>query len=201
MAAEPKAVAAETEPAAPTTELSRPEPLEPTAEQPAVDADDADAAAAPTADAAEPAVAPAAKPSPVAGAREFIVAHKPLAIGAETDASVFCEPTDGVSEDKLRQNVADLLDRAEQKLGSKTGELSLAGIYADGQVDVASSYDAEAKTDAVTLTCAKTGAFDSCAGRIAPAFSFRSVSGLWEITDLNASADAKARGFSPLLAT
>ena len=124
------------------------------------------------------------------------------AIGSETDTSVSYEPTAGVSETKLRENVAVLLDRAEQKLDTKKGELSLAGIYANGQVDVtASDYDADAKTDAVTLSCAKTSAFDSYACQVQATFSFRSVSGLWEITDISVPSDAKARGFSPLLGT
>ena len=123
-------------------------------------------------------------------------------IGSEADTSTSFEPTAGVSEAKLRENAADLLDRAEQKLDTKKGELSLAGIYADGQISVASSdYDAEAKTDVVTLSCAKTGTFDSYACQIQATFSFRSVSGLWEITDISVPTDAKARGFSPLLGT
>ena len=125
-----------------------------------------------------------------------------VAIGSETDAGVSYEPTAGVSEAKLRENVAVLLDRAEQKLDTKKGELSLAGIYANGQVDVAASdYDADAKTDAVTLSCSKTGTFDSYACQVQATFSFRSVSGLWEITDISVPTDAKARGFSPLLGT
>ena len=306
------------EEAAPTTELRRPEPLEPTVERPAVAATGTDGGETPTGGNTAPDVAPPAKRSPVADAREFIAAHKPLAlgsagllavviallvvagvhaasvpandvvvadartrvvapdydggswgdgsslrvvnvevksvnrsktaidsaaaqfgasgyanadvvvtfengsvratkeatlgfakvsgnwtaIGSEADTSVSFEPTAGVNEAALRENAAELLDRAEQKLDSRKGELSLAGIYADGQVNVASSdFDADAKTDTVTLSCAKTGAFDAYACEIRATFSFRSVSGLWEITDLEVPADAKARRFTPLLGT
>ncbi len=305
------------ETAAPTTELERPERLEPTLERPAVDAGDgaSEQDGAATADGDAPA---AGKPSPIAGARDFIRTHKPLvigstgllavvvallvvagvhaasvpandviianartrvtapdydggtwgditplhvvdvkvkgvarsktaidsasaqfgasgyanadvvvtfengsvrstkeatlgfakvsgnwtAIGSETDTSVSFEPTAGVSEDRVVENATELLDRAEQQLGAKTGEVSLAGIYTNGQVKVsASDYDADAKTDVVTLSCAKTGTFDAYATQIRATFSFRSVSGLWEITDVSVPADAKARKFTPLLGT
>lgn len=130
------------------------------------------------------------------------VAGNWTAIGSEADTSVSFEPTAGVSETALCENAAELLDRAEQKLDSKKGELSLAGIYADGQVSVASSdFDANARTDAVTLSCAKTGTYDTYACEIRATFSFRSVTGLWEIADLEVPADAKARRFTPLLGT
>lgn len=130
------------------------------------------------------------------------------AIGQESDASLSFEPLAGVDETQVKANIRDLLDRAEQELhpaggaNSGTGELSLAGIYADGKVEVVSSeFDADAKTDVVTLSCEKDGAFDKRACQIETTFSFRSVNGLWEITQTSVPADAKARDFSPLFGT
>lgn len=130
------------------------------------------------------------------------------AIGQETDTSLSFEPLAGVDEAQVKANIRDLLDRAEQEFHASgtsddgTGELSLAGIYADGKVEVVSSeFDADAKTDVVTLSCEKEGAFDKRACQIEATFSFRSVNGLWEITQTSVPADAKARDFSPLFGT
>ena len=127
------------------------------------------------------------------------------AIGQESDASISFEPLAGVDKAQVKANIRDLLDRAEQELhpaggaDSGTGELSLAGIYADGKVEIVSSeFDADAKTDAVKLSCEKDGAFDKRACQVEATFSFRSVNGLWEITQTSVPADAKARDFSPL---
>ena len=130
------------------------------------------------------------------------------AIGQENDASLWFEPLAGVDEAQVKANIRDLLDRAEQELPptglavGRTGVLSLAGIYADGKVEVVSSeFDADAKTDVVTLGCEKDGAFDKRACQIEATFSFRSVNGLWEITQTSVPTDAKARDFSPLFGT
>lgn len=130
------------------------------------------------------------------------------AIGQESDASLSFEPLAGVDEEQVKANIRNFLDRAEQELhptgeaDSGTGELSLAGIYADGKVEVVSSeFDADAKTDVVELSCEKDGAFDKRACQIEATFSFRSVNGLWEITQMSVPADAKARDFSPLFGT
>lgn len=130
------------------------------------------------------------------------------AIGQESDTSLSFEPLSGVDEEQVKANIRNFLDRAEQELhpageaDSGTGELSLAGIYADGKVEVVSSeFDADAKTDVVELSCEKDGAFDKRACQIEATFSFRSVNGLWEITQMSVPADAKARDFSPLFGT
>lgn len=130
------------------------------------------------------------------------------AIGQESDASISFEPLAGVDEAQVKANIRDLLDRAEQELhpaggaDSGTGELSLAGIYADGKIEIVSSeFDADAKTDVVKLSCEKDGAFDKRACQVEATFSFRSVNGLWEITQTSVPADAKARDFSPLFGT
>lgn len=153
------------------------------------------------------------------------VAGNWTAIGQEEDTSVSYEPLAGVNEAQVKANISDLLERAEQGMhdtsgagsasgsgtdsagadtdaGGGIGELSLAGIYADGKLEVASSdFDADAKTDVVRLHAEKDGAFDKRSCDIEATFSFRSVNGLWEITDTKVPADAKARDFSPLIGT
>lgn len=132
-----------------------------------------------------------------------------VGIGEETNANAAFAPKAGVNEAQLTANVSSLLERAEQVLQSNNGstdggvgEMSLVGLYSGGEFSVTSSdFSADAQTDVVTLHCEKATAFDARECDLTVTFGFRSVNGLWEITQVDVPTNAKNRNFSPLLGT
>ena len=132
-----------------------------------------------------------------------------IGIGDEADTQLAWEALAGVDQKKVVANVDELLARAEASFGeagaqgsTAAGELSLADIYADADVEVVSeNYDAEAQTDALSLRLTKASSYEAYVCDLAVTFSFRPASGQWEVSEISASKNAKTRVFDPLEST
>ena len=105
----------------------------------------------------------------------------------------------GVDEQKVLDNANTILEAA-----SSSGGTSLADIYSNGSFSVVGNVFKEAAdkntaTNDVTLHCKKEGGFYAYEGNVIAHFAFES--GTWNLRSVEASEQAAARTFSPLMGT
>ena len=134
-----------------------------------------------------------------------------IGIGSESDASVSYEATAGVDTSRVVNNVQVLLEKGESATAGSTGSTAgaadgnaqtLAEIYDGAKVTLESeSFDADAQTDVVELTLTKASTFTSYSCKLTAHFAFRPVNGMWELTSVEVSNDAKTLSMEPLVGT
>lgn len=128
-----------------------------------------------------------------------------VAIGEPQNAKVAWEPTAGVDQKKVVAGASALLERADasfdaSKASEGAREMTLAQIYEGAQISVASeAFDAQTRSDAVTLTCVKQSDYESYSCTLDVTFSFSLADGSWSVSEATASAEAKTRTFDPLM--
>ncbi|MBM6774688.1 hypothetical protein [Olsenella profusa] len=128
-----------------------------------------------------------------------------------TTGALAWHATTGVDQQKVLRNVRLVLRRADELTGSADGGadgsgdgaaqgVSLEEIYADSDVTIESeSFDEDAQTDTLEITCSRTGAFESYVCRMTVTFSFGQSSGRWEISSVEVADGARERSFEPIM--
>ena len=107
--------------------------------------------------------------------------------------------TGGVDQDKVLSNVHLLLARADEADGT---EPALAELYADAAVAIEEeSFDEDAQTDTLTISCVRTEAFETYECLLSVTFSFSQTSGQWGVSQVKVSDDARERNLHALLGT
>ena len=105
----------------------------------------------------------------------------------------------GVSEDKVRQNVSDILGKA-----TNTGGASLNDIYEGGSFSIqANDFEGAPKgdtaTDDLVIHCEKSNDFSAYSGNVTAHFAFES--GEWRLRSAEAEEGISTRSFEPLVGT
>lgn len=120
-------------------------------------------------------------------------------IGDASDAQVAWQPRTGVDQDKALANVRLLLERAGEGLDDGA---ALARTYEGATTKVArDSFDPDADTDELVLTCERSGAFESYSCELTASFSFDSANGRWTLGPVGVSDGALERSLDPIVGT
>lgn len=127
-------------------------------------------------------------------------------IGGEVDAKVTWEALSGVDQKKVLANIDTVFDRAEGTAAGSSGQgervISLAALYEGAKLTVVEeTFDAEAQTDTLRISCEKTVGFESYECELSVVFSFRPASGQWEISEASVSERARELSLKPLVGT
>lgn len=129
-------------------------------------------------------------------------------VGSAQDVRCSYAATRGVDTDRIASNPTALLERADQEFRSGdpstadySGTTSLAGIYANANLDVSESFDAETQTDVVTLWLEREQAWWSYSCTLKVTFSLTAATGAWEVSSVEVSEGADTRRYDRLVGT
>ncbi len=107
--------------------------------------------------------------------------------------------TGGVDQNKVLSNVHLLLARADE---ADDTEPPLAELYAYAAVAIEEeSFDEDAQTDTLTISCVRTEAFETYECLLSVTFSFSQTSGQWGVSQVEVSDGARERNLHALFGT
>ena len=116
-----------------------------------------------------------------------------------TNEGVTWHATTGVDQNKVLSNVHLLLERVD---AADAGEPPLAELYANAAMAIESeSFDEEAQTDTLEVSCVRTEAFETYECLLTVTFSFSQTNGQWGVSQVEASGTARERNLEALLGT
>lgn len=121
--------------------------------------------------------------------------------GTEGTGSVSFSTTKGIDQEKVLLQMTDILQRADQEIDDES-TVALSTIYAGAQREITQeAFDAEAQTDAITVSLVHASTFTAYRCEIDAVFVFRPGNGQWELASATASDDAKDVVLTPVLGT
>lgn len=105
----------------------------------------------------------------------------------------------GVSEDKVKQNVSDILGKATNTNGAALNDIYEGGSFSIQANDFEGAPKGDTATDDLVIHCEKSNDFSAYGGNVTAHFAFES--GEWRLRSAEAEEGISTRSFKPLVGT